>query len=246
MNCKHIDEYISLYIDDVLNERDKKEFEVHLNQCPQCKKKLKETQKLVSLIKEIGEEPLPQGFRDNLIKKLEGSRKMQTRNLLRWVGAMAGVIIIFLSVRALKDIKFTDGIDREVMPSEEIAEDMVSSIQNSADKFDASQEEGVSAETTSMENDLEDKRESIMKIQSDLVELYVQDICISPETLKLMVINNGLELIRSDEDSVVIEIKEEEERNILYKELSKMGEIRDIGENIGSTEVKIIIKNKSE
>lgn len=246
MDCKHFDEYISLYIDDVLSERQKKEFEGHLKQCPQCKKKLEETQKLVSLIKEIDEEPLPQGFRDNLFKKLEGSRKMQTRNLLRWIGAMAGVIIIFLSARALKDIKFTDGIDREVMPAEEIAEDMASISQDSDDDFIPHNEEGASAEVTSLENNQEDIRESITKIKSDLVEIYVQDICITPETLKLMVINNGLELLRSDENSVVIEITGEEDRNILYKELSKMGEIRDIGENIGSTEVKIIIKNKSE
>ena len=171
---------------------------------------------------------------------------MQTRNLLRWIGAMAGVIIIFLSARALKDIKFTDGIDREVMPAEEIAEDMASISQDSDDDFIPHNEEGASAEVTSLENDQEDIRESITKIKSDLVEIYVQDICITPETLKLMANSNGLDLIKSDENSVVIEITGEEDRNILYKELSKMGEIRDIGENIGSTEVKIIIKNKSE
>ena len=38
MDCKHFDEYISLYIDDVLSERQKKEFEGHLKQCPQCKR----------------------------------------------------------------------------------------------------------------------------------------------------------------------------------------------------------------
>ncbi|NLN40580.1 MAG: hypothetical protein GX160_01045 [Clostridiales bacterium] len=246
MDCKNFNEYISLYLDEILDEEDKKEFEEHLNQCPQCKKEFEETQKVVSLVKELGEEPVPHGFRESIINRLGRLRKNQTSNLIRWIAAMAGVIIIFLSVKAIKDTRFTAGIDREVMPAEEVAEDMASISDDSVNEFASPKDEGVSAEVTSMEDDQGDKRASTMKVQSDLVEVYVQDICITPQTLKLMANSNGLDLIKSDENSVVIEIKEEKERNILYEELSKMGEIRDIGENIGGNEVKIIIKTKNE
>jgi len=246
MDCKHFDEYISLYLDGVIDKENKKEFEEHLNQCPQCKKKLEETQEVISLIKSLDEESLPQGFRDNLIKKLESSRKIQTRNLLRWVAAVAGVIVIFLSAKALKDIKYTEGINDGVMQAEEVAENMASISDDSVNEFAPPKEDRATAEVTSTDQDQEDTRQSIMKIQSDLVEVYVQDICITPQTLKLMANNNGLELISSDENSIVIEIRDEEQRIILYKELSKMGEIRDIGENMGSNEVKIIIKCESE
>jgi hypothetical protein len=263
MDCKVFDEYISLCIDQLLDEQDKKNFELHLNQCSQCKEKYEETRELVSLIRGIDEEPLPRGFRNNLIKKLERSQKINTGYLLRWLGAMAGIIVIFLSVKAIKDTRFTGTIDKEMLPIEGVAEDMAST-DSAVEEFAHDDMERGSSDMVVMEDNYDSGEitaldenadrtentdgidESIMTIQSDLVEVYVQDICITPHTLMLMANNHGLELIENDEDSVVIDIRDDEERSILYRELSKMGEVRDIGENIGSNEVKIIIKSKNE
>ena len=37
MDCKDFDYYISLYIDDMLEEQDKEELENHLKQCKICR-----------------------------------------------------------------------------------------------------------------------------------------------------------------------------------------------------------------
>lgn len=75
-----------------------------------------------------------------------------------------------------------------------------------------------------------------------MVEVYVQDICITPETLKFIAIDRELELVGSDENSVDIKVSGQEDRNTLYHELSKLGEVKDIGDNMDSDQIKIIIR----
>ena len=40
--CEESDSYISLYIDDMLEEKEKEEFLIHIKQCAKCAQKLNE------------------------------------------------------------------------------------------------------------------------------------------------------------------------------------------------------------
>jgi len=78
-------------------------------------------------------------------------------------------------------------------------------------------------------------------IKTDYVKVKVQDVCITPYTLKMIAVNNGIEVIRSSEDSVALEVSSIEQRKLLYQELSNIGEIEDIGEKLDSDQVTIVI-----
>lgn len=88
-----------------------------------------------------------------------------------------------------------------------------------------------------------DSLDSEKGIQTEAIELYVQDICITPQTLQFMVANNGLELVDMDEDSATIQTLNEEQRIVLREELSKMGEIKEVGEKTGTDQVQVFILN---
>lgn len=274
MDCRHFDECISPYLDQMLDEQDRELFEIHLSKCPDCKNNLEETRKLISMMKKLNEEPLPQGFEDSLFKKLENSRESKNLYWLRWIGAVAGVLVIFFSIKAVRNTVLMGNMDKmtkETPSAQEMAKDEGSTL-DMAPKEDLEEETARSESAVAMNDSTEaDKDEysevgqditkddgieatgkeseesytgSSRGIQSDIVEVYVQDICITPQTLKFMAINNELELVESDENSVVIEIMDDEQRNILFDELSKMGEIREVGQETGGSKVKIIIKNK--
>lgn len=68
--CEESDLYISLYIDDLLEETDKKEFEKHLDECPKCAQKLKEQSFIAQMCKDDEDMPLPEDFSSSLHSKL--------------------------------------------------------------------------------------------------------------------------------------------------------------------------------
>lgn len=93
-------------------------------------------------------------------------------------------------------------------------------------------------------NDKEDN--DTIGIQSESVEVYVQDVCITPQTLQFMAANNGIELIQMEDSSATFEIVNDEQRIVLYEELSKMGRVEETGDNIGGNQVKVVIISVSD
>lgn|GEM_PF-2412974 len=68
--CEKSDTYISLYIDEQLEKKEKEEFEEHLKKCTQCAQKLKEESYFVQLCKDDEDIILPEGFSESLHKRL--------------------------------------------------------------------------------------------------------------------------------------------------------------------------------
>lgn len=69
---KHEDfrEMISFYIDDVLSENEKMEFEAHLNECSDCRSELEEMKIIIGALGEFEALDLPEGFEMDLKAKL--------------------------------------------------------------------------------------------------------------------------------------------------------------------------------
>ncbi len=68
--CDKSDLYISLYIDEQLELKEKEEFEKHLKKCTQCARKLKEESYFVQLCKEDEDIILPKDFSASLHSRL--------------------------------------------------------------------------------------------------------------------------------------------------------------------------------
>jgi len=69
---KHEDyrEMISFYIDDLLGENEKREFEAHIEECLECRKELEEMKQVINELSEMDELDLPDGFEKELESKL--------------------------------------------------------------------------------------------------------------------------------------------------------------------------------
>lgn len=267
MDCRHFDEYISPYLDQVLDEKEKDLFERHLNNCPECKKNLEDTRRLISILGDLGEEPLPQGFQENMFRKLEKLEDVQKPNghyWLRWIGAIAGIIVMLFSIKAIKNPLSMGEMSKNSSPVQEMADEVdIASDMALHDESYIAMDDNVEAERGDYDEDAQDDSQSaapkraiseaenqysngIGSIQTDIVEVYVEDICITPQTLKDIAINNQFELIEADDNSVVIEMRDQTEREILYQELSKLGEIREVGQSTEENLVRIVIKNQAK
>lgn len=70
MNCNDVRDNLSLYIDDELNEQDKKLMVEHLQSCSECSKELEEYRKIIQALSELPEEEPPVGYCKRLHEKL--------------------------------------------------------------------------------------------------------------------------------------------------------------------------------
>jgi len=70
MVCDKAAEMISLYMDNMLDEEKKAEFEEHINSCEDCRASYEDILVIMKACAEIEEEELPEGFRDELHQKL--------------------------------------------------------------------------------------------------------------------------------------------------------------------------------
>ncbi|MHB8062311.1 MAG: anti-sigma factor family protein [Ruminiclostridium sp.] len=68
--CKKCDKYISLYLDELLEDKNKIDFLKHLEGCSQCASKLKEALYLADLCKEDQDIQLPENFSSSLHERL--------------------------------------------------------------------------------------------------------------------------------------------------------------------------------
>ena len=69
MNCKDMNELLSLYIDNELSDTERKGFEDHLEACEACRHEVEEISQLVHACCEIEEAELPEGFKQELHMK---------------------------------------------------------------------------------------------------------------------------------------------------------------------------------
>ena len=103
MNCKQIEDFFSLYLEDELSREQRKSFDLHLNSCPECRELfalIKETSGALSLFPEIEVSPqLKSRLYEIPIQKKRFSFKLNVllRPALQPVFAGATIFLILIS-----------------------------------------------------------------------------------------------------------------------------------------------------
>jgi len=99
MDCDKLKDLISLYIDDELDENEKKLVEDHINNCEDCRKYLEEYKKIRKVLHEMPEEEPPKGYCDRLHAKLMKEKKAnKSKFMFKWIkyGSIAAALVIVI------------------------------------------------------------------------------------------------------------------------------------------------------
>ncbi|EPR13049.1 anti-sigma factor family protein [Ruminiclostridium papyrosolvens] len=151
--CKESDYYVSLYIDDMLEEAIKIEFEKHINECGKCSQKVKEALAVAELCRESGDIKLPQNFssslHDRLVEVAENKKENKGRLFIynkKLIAGLSTAAVLLISLLAYSMLPHTDlnkqaaGISTGITASnsaEDSAKDSAISKQESVQKFSA-------------------------------------------------------------------------------------------------------------
>ncbi len=109
--CKECDEYISLYIDQLLDDETKSEFLEHIDKCSHCSAKFEEALYCDELFKKEQDIPLPENFSETLHMRLqqvsESSNKKNTQEKLvfiiknkRFIASLSTAAVLVISLLA--------------------------------------------------------------------------------------------------------------------------------------------------
>lgn len=146
MNCNDVRDNLSLYIDDELNEEEKKLMEEHLKSCTECSKELGEYRKLIQMLNDLPDEEPPAGYCKRLhekllnteLPKIEDTQKSKVLEIhkktrsskFKWVkyGGLAASLALILLVYGLNNNSIMSkssnemaSYDRAEAPAEEAA-----------------------------------------------------------------------------------------------------------------------------
>lgn len=113
INCNKTKKQISLYIDDMLDCKERTRFEHHIEKCGLCRSELDKLTGIVNMCKDIPDEDIPENFKQQLHNKLinlkdEGHRKgnivfLRNRYIKVCSTIAAGILIVFLMKTVLYD-----------------------------------------------------------------------------------------------------------------------------------------------
>nr|WP_312579012.1 DUF4349 domain-containing protein [Sedimentibacter sp.] len=100
MNCNEIKEMLSLYIDDELDNKNKKIVEEHVENCEDCRNELEQYKKMIYMLQNLIEEEPPKGYCKRLHEKLlktKQQKKISARS--RWIkyGSIAAAFVLVVS-----------------------------------------------------------------------------------------------------------------------------------------------------
>lgn len=98
MNCNEFIDNISSYIDNDMNEVEKKEFELHILECNKCRQEYEDMIKILEIVKSQDQVELPDNYRLELKRKLKEAAKEEKR--INWgvlSSIAAGLIIMIIS-----------------------------------------------------------------------------------------------------------------------------------------------------
>lgn len=100
-SCNDIRERLSEFIDDMLSPEEKTDFEKHISTCDDCKAELEALKCVIREVKKLPAAPLPDGFKQQLHKRLvEESKpkvyKLFNSNWKAYSSVAAGIILVLL------------------------------------------------------------------------------------------------------------------------------------------------------
>jgi len=110
MNCNEIKDMMTLYIDGELEDKEKKIFEEHIEDCEGCRKELEDYKKIISMLQNMTEEDPPKGYCNRLHEKLlkaKAKSKISVRSKWMKYGSIAAIFVLVISAVYVASI--TDG-----------------------------------------------------------------------------------------------------------------------------------------
>lgn len=79
LTCKELDEFIVDYLENVLPERERRRFQLHIRLCGDCRRYLEAYQRTVALVGQTAfhelEEPVPERVPEELVKAILAARR---------------------------------------------------------------------------------------------------------------------------------------------------------------------------
>jgi len=115
MDCKTFERNISPYIDNQLVDIERKEFELHLLTCKECRKLYEEMINLVKLIREEEQEELPVDYKLKLREKLKEA-SYENKKKINWrvlSSVAAGFLILLMSYGLISNNFISKGLKEE-------------------------------------------------------------------------------------------------------------------------------------
>jgi hypothetical protein len=136
-SCNEIKEMISIYIDGELDSKLQNEFETHIQNCDDCRIELEELKEIVNLCGSIGEEELPEDFKqqlhgkllavsgtDNQITNVKEINRFKLNRYIKIGTSIAAVLLIAVLVKVLFPLT---AVSHKSSESSSLAESAVSS-----------------------------------------------------------------------------------------------------------------------
>ena len=167
--CKQIDKYISLYLDELLDDKVKTEFLKHIYECNQCSSKLNEASYVADVCRENQDIQLPDNFSASLHERLleaggdKGENKIWTFvHNKRFIASLSTAAVLIVSLLAYNSFPHRGSLDTTSM-----ANDALQVETSSADNSEYGSSENKSAiipkdkaNSTSQSNSLADSSSS--------------------------------------------------------------------------------------
>lgn len=96
MTCHEFEKQINPYLDHLLNAEEAGQVEAHMEACPDCKRLYQQLSKVIDVLRNLEEEPLPEGFEEALHEKLEAKVPQRSRwkRVSLWGGVAAALVVL--------------------------------------------------------------------------------------------------------------------------------------------------------
>jgi len=257
MNCKKWKKFINEYIDDLLSEDQRTSFESHMTKCSDCSREVHELREVVSMVKTLSQKDLPNDFEfklrraietDELRKTVLARKRIDYSGIIKWAGAAAAIFLIMFGV--LTDRLNFDILDDqaqkeqqrvliEAAPAQEEAQTDV----NRMTPFVAKAPEPAAVDLPA-EKDLRQETgiysADISRIETNAIDLTVDSVQVTVDDLRNIANEHGIEVLDLSCQGIMLRVNEEH-REILYTELSRLGRIVETGDKFGTDTISIMI-----
>lgn len=152
-SCKEINEIITLYVDNELDEKQRIEFEEYIQTCQSCREELEDIMYVANLCRSIPEEELPGNFKEQLHRRLVEEKEKQehankaTHLRNRYIKICstiaAGLLLVIFLKGFLNNGYFISGSINEATKNENMQEAPKAAL---ADESMAAKSEGAKSE----------------------------------------------------------------------------------------------------
>lgn len=262
MDCRKWKKKINEYIDDLLSEDQKAAFELHIANCPDCSREVHELREVVSMVKTLSRKDLPNDFELNLRRAIETDelrrnvsvrKRIDYSGIIKWTGAAAAIFLILFGVLTDRfNLNFLEAYPQqeqqrilmEATPAQEDA--ATDDAQNDANLMTPSVAEESKPPAVDATNGKDLEREAhtytadILRIETNAIDLKVYNVKVTVDDLRNIAQMHGIEVLDFSCQGVTLSV-EEDHREILYRELSLLGQMVETGDRMGSDTISIMI-----